>query len=124
MNWDDIIIDAAASDTGMRRPNNQDSYAAVRAPNKEVWRSRGHVFMVADGMGAHAVGELASKMACDLIPHNYMKAKVGTPSEAIVKAFHEVSARQSDFAFVAAAAQVALDEAGRCLDAALGIGAV
>jgi CO/xanthine dehydrogenase FAD-binding subunit len=38
--------------------------------------------------------------------------------------FHEVSARQSDFAFVAAAAQVALDEDGRCLDAALGIGGV
>jgi CO/xanthine dehydrogenase FAD-binding subunit len=38
--------------------------------------------------------------------------------------FHEVSARQSDFAFVAAAAQVALDDDGRCLDAALGIGGV
>ncbi len=38
--------------------------------------------------------------------------------------FHEVSARQSDFAFVAAAAQVALDEAGRCIDAALGLGGV
>jgi protein phosphatase len=48
--------------------------------------------MVADGMGAHAVGELASKMACDLIPHNYMKAKQGTPAETIVKAFREVSA--------------------------------
>jgi serine/threonine protein phosphatase PrpC len=92
VNWDDIIIDAAASDTGMRRSNNQDSHTAVRAPSPEVWRSRGHVFMVADGMGAHAVGELASKMACDLIPHNHMKAKVGTPSEAIVKAFRQVSA--------------------------------
>ena len=49
MNWDDIIIDAADSDTGMRRSNNQDSHAAVRAPNKEVWQNRGHVFMVADG---------------------------------------------------------------------------
>ncbi|WP_407176841.1 FAD binding domain-containing protein [Bradyrhizobium sp. STM 3562] len=38
--------------------------------------------------------------------------------------FHEVSARQSDFAFVAAAAQVALDEDGRCIDAALGLGGV
>jgi CO/xanthine dehydrogenase FAD-binding subunit len=38
--------------------------------------------------------------------------------------FHEVSARQSDFAFVAAAAQVALDEEGRCLDATLGLGGV
>lgn len=38
--------------------------------------------------------------------------------------FHEVSARQSDFAFVAAAAQVALDDDGQCIDAALGIGGV
>jgi CO/xanthine dehydrogenase FAD-binding subunit len=38
--------------------------------------------------------------------------------------FHEVSARQSDFAFVAAAAQVAIDEDGRCLDATLGLGGV
>ncbi|HLZ05332.1 MAG TPA: FAD binding domain-containing protein [Bradyrhizobium sp.] len=38
--------------------------------------------------------------------------------------FHEVSARQSDFAFVAAAAQVALDESGRCIAATLGLGGV
>ncbi len=91
MNWDDVIIEAAATDTGMRRTNNQDSHAMVRASNEESWRQRGHVYLVADGMGAHAVGELASKMACDLIPHNYMKARSGTPAEAIVKAFREVS---------------------------------
>src|SRR5258708_34056989 len=44
-------------------------------------------------------------------------ARVGT-------GFHEVSARQSDFAFVAAAAQVAIDDDGRCLDATLGLGGV
>ncbi len=92
MNWDDVIIDAAATDTGMRRSNNQDSYTIVRAPHGEAWRQRGHVFLVADGMGAHAVGELASKMACDLIPHNYMKTRSGTPSDAIVKTFRDVSA--------------------------------
>jgi serine/threonine protein phosphatase PrpC len=31
-------------------------------------------------------------MACDLIPHNYLKARTGTPAEAIVKAFRDVSA--------------------------------
>jgi protein phosphatase len=93
VNWDDIIIDAAATDTGMRRSNNQDSYTAVRASHAEAWRQRGHVFLVADGMGAHAVGELASKMACDLIPHSYLKTRTGTPSEAIVKSFREVSSR-------------------------------
>jgi len=91
VNWDDTIIDAAATDTGMRRSNNQDSYTVVRAPHAEAWRQRGHVFLVADGMGAHAVGELASKMACDLIPHNYMKTRAGTPAEAIVKTFRDVS---------------------------------
>jgi CO/xanthine dehydrogenase FAD-binding subunit len=38
--------------------------------------------------------------------------------------FFEISARRSDFAFVAAAAQVALDEEDRCLDVALGLGGV
>ncbi len=91
MNWEDTIIDAAATDTGMRRANNQDSHTSVRASHAAAWRERGHVFMVADGMGAHAVGELASKMACDLIPHTYLKTRAGTPSEAITKAFREVS---------------------------------
>jgi protein phosphatase len=91
VNWNDIIIDAAATDTGMRRSNNQDSYTVVRASHAEAWKQRGHLFLVADGMGAHAVGELASKMACDLLPHTYMKTRVGTPADAIVKAFREVS---------------------------------
>jgi len=90
VNWDDIIEDAAATDTGMRRSNNQDSHAIVRATRPEPWRLRGHLYMVADGMGAHAVGELASKLACDNIPHNYNKIKASPPAEAITKAFKEV----------------------------------
>jgi CO/xanthine dehydrogenase FAD-binding subunit len=37
--------------------------------------------------------------------------------------FHEISTRVSDFAFAAAAAQVALDASGRCTRCAIGIGA-
>ncbi len=36
--------------------------------------------------------------------------------------FHEVNARQSDFAFVSAAAQIAIDPDGRCLRAAIAVG--
>jgi CO/xanthine dehydrogenase FAD-binding subunit len=46
------------------------------------------------------------------------------PHQRVGTGFHEVSARQSDFAFVAAAAQVAIDDDGRCLDATLGLGGV
>jgi CO/xanthine dehydrogenase FAD-binding subunit len=38
--------------------------------------------------------------------------------------FFEISARRSDFAFVAAVAQVALDDDRRCLDVAVGVGGV
>jgi CO/xanthine dehydrogenase FAD-binding subunit len=43
--------------------------------------------------------------------------------EKIGVGFHEVNARASDFAFVAAAAQVALDDAGKVTRIAIGIGA-
>jgi CO/xanthine dehydrogenase FAD-binding subunit len=46
------------------------------------------------------------------------------PHNRIGVGFFEISARRSDFAFVAAAAQVALDEEDRCIDVALGIGGV
>jgi protein phosphatase len=90
VDWNETVIDAAQTDTGMRRSNNQDSYAIVRAMNPQAWRQRGHVYLVADGMGAHAVGELASKLACDNIPHNYTKVKNATPVEALTKAYREV----------------------------------
>jgi CO/xanthine dehydrogenase FAD-binding subunit len=45
------------------------------------------------------------------------------PERRVGTGFHEVNARQSDFAFVSAAAQIALDDDGRCLRAAIGVGA-
>src|SRR5207245_2078575 len=78
------------TDTGMRRSNNQDSHSVVRASSGELWKQRGHLYMVADGMGAHAVGELASKLACDNIPFNYNKSRSTPPVEAITKPYKEV----------------------------------
>jgi len=46
------------------------------------------------------------------------------PHQRIGTGFFEISARRSDFAFVAAAAQVALDAEGNCIDIALGVGGV
>jgi CO/xanthine dehydrogenase FAD-binding subunit len=46
------------------------------------------------------------------------------PDARVGTGFHEISARKSDFAFASAAAQVALDEDGKCRRIALGIGAI
>lgn len=49
--------------------------------------------MVADGMGAHAVGELASKMACDNIPFHFNKNRTASTSDAITKAYKETGSQ-------------------------------
>lgn len=92
MKWDDGTVEAPATDTGMRRSNNQDSYCIVKAARPDLWQAKGHVYIVADGMGAHAAGELASKMACENIPHHYTKSKLASPVEALTKAYKDVGA--------------------------------
>jgi serine/threonine protein phosphatase PrpC len=82
---------AAVSDVGMRRSSNQDSLAVQLAEGMIQWQTHGHLFMVADGMGAHAAGELASKMATDTVPHSYHKRTDMPPSEAIVDAVREAN---------------------------------
>ena len=68
---------AALSDIGLRRTNNQDSYKVQLAGNEETYQQRGHLFVGADGMGAHAAGELASKLAVDTIPP-YLRGSPGS----------------------------------------------
>ncbi len=83
---------ANLSDVGMRRTTNQDSLALVVADSAELYRDRGHLLMVADGMGAHAAGELASKLAADGVPHLYHKYREVSPPEAIARAIRETNA--------------------------------
>ncbi len=76
----------------MRRANNQDSLGVMLAESKQAWHTHGHFFLVADGMGAHAAGELASKLASELIPHHYSKYQELAPAEALHKAITESNA--------------------------------
>lgn len=93
VNWDNSLEHAEASDIGLRRANNQDAYAFRLAGSQESWRLRGHLFMVADGMGAHAAGELASKMATDAVVHSYYKLPDESPVTAVQKAIVDANHR-------------------------------
>lgn len=55
------LLHAARTDVGMIRSGNEDSFAVDADPEK------GGLFIVADGMGGHAAGEVASEMAVQIV---------------------------------------------------------
>src|SRR5690606_34723748 len=90
--WKDTVRHAVLTDIGMRRAINQDSMSVLLAESRPSWEKQGHLFIVADGMGAHAAGELASKLAVELIPHHYAKLREYPPAEALHKSIAEANA--------------------------------
>jgi PPM family protein phosphatase len=84
---------ASLTDVGVRRSHNQDNLAVQLAADDDQWQQRGHLFLVADGMGAHAVGEKASEQAAGVIPHTFLKhSRQDSPGAALRKAFIEANA--------------------------------
>ena len=104
MRWEQKVQHASLSDVGFRRRNNQDSHAVMLSPDAETFQVRGHLFIVADGMGGHAVGELASQIAVETIPHVYFKNRtddIPTALNAAIlganTAVHEKGSQNLDF---------------------------
>ncbi|MHC4399170.1 MAG: PP2C family protein-serine/threonine phosphatase [Planctomycetota bacterium] len=89
--WEHGLEHAALSDVGLRRPANQDCLAVVPAGDRPTWRARGHLFVVADGMGASAAGELASEMAVEALLAGYRKTLGLPPPQALRLAMREAN---------------------------------
>ena len=83
---------AALTDVGVKRSHNQDACAARPAVDAPGFASSGHIFVVADGMGGHAVGEKASAKAVQDIPHLYQKHAHEGVIPALQRAFNETNA--------------------------------
>ena len=78
------------TDIGRRRSSNQDAKAVLPA-SPQQFRDRGWLFIVADGMGAHAAGELASAIATDRVPKIYEQRSEYSPPLALRRSLEQVN---------------------------------
>ena len=62
---------AQLTDVGRKRPHNEDNMAYVIPKDIQVMARKGALFIVADGMGGHAAGEVASEIAVDTVSNAY-----------------------------------------------------
>jgi serine/threonine protein phosphatase PrpC len=81
-----IIAASIQTDPGCIRESNEDSGRHVSPRDDETLASRGHLTVVADGMGGHASGEVASQMAVEVIGEQYYSDRTSSPQEALRKA--------------------------------------
>lgn len=59
------------SDMGNIRTNNEDMGMFYKVADDNIIRQKGYLLIVADGMGGHQAGEVASRMAGDIISREY-----------------------------------------------------
>ena len=84
-------IDASVqTDKGCVREINEDSGRMVRPADPALLASKGTLVVVADGMGGHSAGEVASQMAADVVSRVYYETKA-EPSQALKRAVEEAN---------------------------------
>ncbi len=94
-----------STDVGRKRTVNEDNLGLLVPADAEQRRRIGSLFIVADGMGGHAKGEVASALAVTTVTRAYLHSDLPTLEERIATALREANA-------------VIWDEAGRHLEAA------
>lgn len=84
------IVASMLSDVGCYREGNEDCGRFVKPGDPGVLASKGMLLIVADGMGGHSAGEVASKMAVDVVSRVYYE-DAGEPQEALTRALTEAN---------------------------------
>jgi len=79
------------TDAGCMREANEDSGRHVLPNDPETQFKKGILTIVADGMGGHASGEIASQMAVDLISEIYYADKTKSAPDALKNAIEQAN---------------------------------
>lgn len=75
---------AELSDLGRVRQGNEDYLGHVAPDTQERARSQGYLFVLADGVGGHDLGEVASKTAVESVLEGFRKSSAGELHPALL----------------------------------------
>ncbi len=86
---------ANVTDTGCEREENEDYFCYVEPESDEQFAKKGRLAVVADGMGGHEGGQVASRLAVEVVRDIYLGSPAD-PQTALLEAFqgaHEIIRR-------------------------------
>jgi|ERR1051326_4477050 protein phosphatase len=84
------IVASIQTDVGCVRSSNQDCGRFIRPTDAAQRERKGVLAVVADGMGGHSGGEVASSLATEVIGRAYYSSN-STPVEALTESFNEAN---------------------------------
>lgn len=80
------ITFAQRTDIGLKRDLNEDSMMSFLPDDARQLQEKGALFVVADGLGGHSDGELASQLAVNTVKEVYYQDDAGDRAEALRRA--------------------------------------
>ena len=83
---------AQLTDVGRKREHNEDNMAYVIPKDPQVMAAKGALFIVADGMGGHAAGEVASEIAVDTVSNAYYQDDSNDVTSSLLQAIRRANA--------------------------------
>src|SRR5208283_1608542 len=84
-----VIQVAAKTDVGLVRSNNEDNFG---------YDIPAGIFVVCDGMGGHAAGEMASRIAVGVVLDHFRKQRGHGGEQVLGRSIQEVSRRANNLA--------------------------
>jgi len=83
---------ANLTDIGCVRENNEDYYGYAEPDSDSEFQLRGRLVVIADGMGGHEGGQVASGLAVDALRQFFLEGPAGDPARVLASAFQAAHA--------------------------------
>ena len=88
-----VLKYAPKTDMGQVRENNEDKFDFYEPENPAILAARGSIFIVADGVGGAAAGQIASEMLVKTLISSYYDHPAPNPEDALIEAIANANDR-------------------------------